>query len=367
MHGHKLDIFALTETWVSDKTPDAIRAGVAPEGYIVHHEHKHLTVKNATHRGEGVGSGIAIITHLNISLKIMSTLSYPYSSFELLLSKLAGSMKHIILGIIYRPPCSSISTFINELTLLLDGSQGLDFVLGGDFNPGSAGSLLDVQLKSLLSSYCLIQHVSTPTRYLNTLDLVITPADTPMVHDLFVVNPSVSDHKLVSLCLGVQSIPISDTLKRFRQLANLDSTRLISLVNNSKIVNSSFNDPDSFCKQFEDDVTATIDTISPFRTNTRKDSNRPSHHFMLTPEACAAKVYMRKFDATISSSSTPRVKRAYNIACRKANKLTKSCRQDYLTSLLSESSSDLHTLWGAVKRILHPNKDPQITDPRWDQ
>jgi len=37
MHDHKLDIFALTETWVSDKTPYAIRAGVAPEGYVAHH------------------------------------------------------------------------------------------------------------------------------------------------------------------------------------------------------------------------------------------------------------------------------------------------------------------------------------------
>jgi len=105
---------------VRDKTPDAIRAGVAPEG-------SHLTVKNAARSGGGVGGGIVIITSSNIPLKIMSTLSYPHSSFELLLSKLGGSLKHIILGIIYRPPSSSISTFINELTLLLDGLQGNDF------------------------------------------------------------------------------------------------------------------------------------------------------------------------------------------------------------------------------------------------
>jgi len=135
----------------------------------------------------------------------MSTLSYPHSSFELLLSKLGGSMKQIILGIIYRPPSSSIPIFISEpeLSLLLDGLQLHDFVLCGDFNPGGVSSLLDVQLKSLLNFYCLTQHVSTATRGSNTLDLVISLADTLMVHDFLVVDPGISDHKLVSLRLGV--------------------------------------------------------------------------------------------------------------------------------------------------------------------
>jgi len=53
--------------------------------------------------------------------------------------------------------------------------------------------------------------------------------------------------------------------------------------------------------------------------------------------------------------------------CRKANKIIKSCRQNYLTSILSESSSDLCKLWETVKRILHPNGDPQITDHDWAQ
>jgi len=69
-------------------------------------------------------------------------------------------MKQIILGIIYRPSSSSIPIFISELSLLLDGLQGHDFVLCGDFNPGGVSSLLDVQLQSLLNSYCLTLHVS---------------------------------------------------------------------------------------------------------------------------------------------------------------------------------------------------------------
>jgi len=30
MHDQKLDVFALTETWLSNFTPDAIKVGVAP-------------------------------------------------------------------------------------------------------------------------------------------------------------------------------------------------------------------------------------------------------------------------------------------------------------------------------------------------
>jgi len=69
MHDDKLDVFAVTETWVSDQTPEAIRAGVAPEGFIVHHEHRHVKVKNSSRKGGGVGGGISIIARSNILLK----------------------------------------------------------------------------------------------------------------------------------------------------------------------------------------------------------------------------------------------------------------------------------------------------------
>jgi len=216
----------------------------------------------------------------------------------------------------------------------LDGLQSHDFVLCGDFNPGGVGSLLEVHMRALLSSYGLVQHVRSPTRGLNILDLVITPQDSSQVCDLFVTDPGVSDHKLVSFCLAVQSSPIlKDTSRRFRHIINLNATRLISLVEKSKISNSSFNHPDPFCMQLEDDVTSILDIVAPFRTTTMRRSN--NGHFMLSPEARAANVYRRKPEASLSSSPSPGKKRAYNIACRRANKLIRVCRQDHLTKILT--------------------------------
>jgi len=74
MNDHKLDVFAVIthrrETSVSDQTSDAIRADVAPEGFVVHHEHRHMKVKNSSRRGGSVGGGIAIIARFNIPLKV---------------------------------------------------------------------------------------------------------------------------------------------------------------------------------------------------------------------------------------------------------------------------------------------------------
>jgi len=87
----------------------------------------------------------------------------------------------------------------------------------------------------------------------------------------------------------------------------------------------------------------------------------------LTPEAQAAKAHRRKLEATLSSTPTPEAKRAYNVACRKSNKLIKSSRRVHHTTRLTESSSDTRKLWGVLRSILHPTRDPQITDPGWAQ
>jgi len=40
IHDHNLDLIAITETWIRDLAPDAIKLGVAPSGFSVLHSHR---------------------------------------------------------------------------------------------------------------------------------------------------------------------------------------------------------------------------------------------------------------------------------------------------------------------------------------
>ena len=117
-----------------------------------------------------------------------------------------------------------------------------------------------------------------------------------------------SDHRLVLCRLGVQSRPIRVTTRRYRPLRNIDTAVLTARIQNSIIANSSYTDPDAFCLQLEADVISILDDVAPFRTSTLRHCN-PSH-FLLSPEARAAKVFRRRLEAKLPSVPSHGEKRA---------------------------------------------------------
>jgi hypothetical protein len=183
---NSFDLLAVTETWTINDDPDAVLLDVVPQGYRVLHESR--TGSTAATRG----GGLCFIYRNNLNVK-----PHPLqrklrcTTFELQLLSVSDSRKNLdsgfVIANIYRPPWSSRTTFIDELSdLLTDCANYIRknrFIACGDFNcPGdsAAGAAvgLDPVLVSALHIHGLTQHVAEPTRSTesvsNLLDLVIS-------------------------------------------------------------------------------------------------------------------------------------------------------------------------------------------------
>ena len=107
----KLDVLALTETWVTSDAPDAIKLDVALPGYQVIHQPRGSS-------SDKRGGGVAIVHRDSITVRPIDV-SKP-SEFEALAVRLTTpSTVHVNVVCIYRPPAPSpASSATNSPTYL---------------------------------------------------------------------------------------------------------------------------------------------------------------------------------------------------------------------------------------------------------
>ena len=198
---HRLDVLALTETWIPSDAPDAVKLDVAPPGYSVVHRHRGSSADRR-------GGGVAVI--YRDSVKCTPVDVGDYSQFESLAVKVVGRQSSVVVVSVYRPPGELTSTFVDQLSDLFDQLVLLDcrFVVVGDLNvPGPLAGQLDRRATDVFMQHGLRQHVSVPTHVGgNILDLILTRDDDVncrLVSQLSVTSVCFSDHHLLTCRLGV--------------------------------------------------------------------------------------------------------------------------------------------------------------------
>jgi exonuclease III len=210
---HRLDVLAVSETWIRDDAPDAIKLDMVPPNFAVLHAHHPCAVgaERARHGGR-----LAFIHSTVLPARTIRTDFMP-ASFELQLVGLQVGNVLVKVENIYRPPSSSKAVFLEEFSELLTSiglTQNERLVICGDFNlPGADEISIDSQLSSLLDVHGYQQHVTQPTRHdasrrtANLLDVLITTAvrTQSLVSNVQVHSShGVSDHSVVVcvLCTG---------------------------------------------------------------------------------------------------------------------------------------------------------------------
>ena len=193
----KLQILALTETWLKDGD-ESIIDDLCPSGFTFIGEHR-----PDGKRGGGIGFVLKNGT-------IAKPHAYKYETFEALSIILKGTPKSHI-TVLYRPPKStengySANDFLQEIELLLsDLSVNHDHVyVVGDFNVpfGKVNDTTYEAMKRILSGLGLHQVVNEQTHtHGNTLDWVILRENDKL--ELLQVDHHhcVSDHSLVSFSI----------------------------------------------------------------------------------------------------------------------------------------------------------------------
>ena len=185
---HRLDVLAISETWLSNGAKDKIvSCEMTPDGY----DNKVKSVRS------GKGGGVAVV--YKKSLKPTVEKREKYTSFEVLETVLKDNFWSFRISVIYRPPSTSrlgkpISIFLEEFEKYIDScsiSSG-HLVVVGDFNihMEKATNQDTKKLSDLLYSMNLHQHIHSPTHEKgHTLDLVMTRSTDSLLTDLQVHPP----------------------------------------------------------------------------------------------------------------------------------------------------------------------------------
>ena len=207
----KLDIIALTETWISENADNVTKYDIVPHGFHVLHSHRPTGKR---------GGGISVISRNFIKLDAIKSPSH--SSFESLTTKVSFSSHCLFLSVIYRPP--NTGNFIRELTshLYFLYSLSSNFILAGDFNTPNCTSH-DNPLSALLRELELVQHIDFPTHRLgNILDLIITPK--PNNHLIQKIGRETfdSDYYLILCSLNLAPPPLPPRIVISRSFQNFD-------------------------------------------------------------------------------------------------------------------------------------------------
>jgi exonuclease III len=208
---YNIDLFALTETWISPNTTSAELFDATPPGFsLISNPRPVSTSKISSIVG---GSTAFLIRH---PYSLLSSPSYSFSSFEISNVTLKLPEGKLSVFNIYRPPTSlsksrnksSFSHFLEDFQSFISNVATLphDFIITGDFNihVDDFSDSHTQQFMSLLSLANLTQHVSFPThRHLHTLDLVITTVDSLLSPVITRTVNSPSDHFPVFSSLNI--------------------------------------------------------------------------------------------------------------------------------------------------------------------
>ncbi len=185
---YHINLFCLTETWLTDLTTSAELCDCTPPGFTLIHSPRPNLSKTALVSG----GGTAFLVREPCTF--LPSPSHTFKSFEIISTTLQLSQSKLTVFNIYRKPPSStvksrisqpFSVFLEDLNNLFSIAATIphEFFITGDFNL-HLDDLNDPHTKqflTLLDSANLKQHVSFPTHLDNhTLDLVITHAESSL-------------------------------------------------------------------------------------------------------------------------------------------------------------------------------------------
>ena len=186
-----LDLLFITETWLSEYDTSAI-AAFLPETHNFFH----------CPRKEGRGGGVGVA--VSKRLKSVKSNCLSFDSCECLQLTVTHENRKVTCNLVYRPPQSNISQFLEDFEVLVMNSEtsGESNIYLGDYNiwMDKHFDTRTMEFGRVLESYSLENLIETPTHRLgHTIDLIIVRSGSSLVTNLEVEpQNTISDHKNIS-------------------------------------------------------------------------------------------------------------------------------------------------------------------------
>ena len=351
MEDKNIDIAAICETWLTDKS-NTITATIKDYGYNIFHNH----------RVDQRGGGVALLFKSTIkSTKINSC--HTFSSFEVVMRMIKSGECKTIIVVMYRTG-SLTTNFIRELDLLLsDISTRCDsFMIVGDLNIHFDDGGVAKQALDIFSSYGMKKIVNDPTHingesldhifiYSLNNEVACSGLSIDAIHRLG------SDHFPVYCDINVNVHKKYFKTISYRDIKSMDSemfnNNLCKILQDIK-VSGSFR---ASVMDLSQSVATILDEHAPFMTKRISVVDR-------APWFDQEYRDLRKLRRVAESKKYRSGQNYlhYKSLCEKANKLAKLKKKEYLEKKISNSSHKTRTLYKTVNRVLDRKQESLLPD-----
>lgn len=216
------DVIALTETWLTNE---------------VNVDNYRLTGYNFFFKNRiGRGGGVALFVKNSFKCIILDVQVRELEQLWLSLS--VGGTKYAI-GVIYKPPCYNVNSFLIEFEDVVNilSSQYNHVIITGDFNI----NMLQVdrpevnRFYNILESYDLMQIINKPTHYsqkgCTLIDLIICSTSLNIIDSSVSEAPFIADHCLISCSTGNVVSAKEPIFRTFRDFKNFNYSNFLDDLN----------------------------------------------------------------------------------------------------------------------------------------
>lgn len=344
-----VDFMALTETWhESSQSPSLISS--IPNGYtfldVSRPPNLPLSSRHSTY------GGVCIIYKCLYTFSFDNNLKF--DSFECLVATFKSSSFKFAVIVIYRPPNSSCSNFIDDFYNLSEHiySLSIPFFILGDFNIHfNRENVYASKLLNIFEIFNMQQHITSSTHSLgNTLDLVITSTITK-INNLSINPVTFSDHFLISfsypLNFSFTNTTIS-TLKRNWKSFNYEQFKQLI----DYFCFDNFNNVDDLVSFFNNSISCILDIIVPLKTYSYRLLSKRAPWF--DHQCITLKRSARKLERFYRSKPSAYSFNLYSSSLNKYKSILFSKHCQYLRSSIVLAASSKHR-WSALNKLLNKN------------
>ena len=303
----KLDIIGIAESWLNDNVADN---EIAIDNFTVYRKDR-AVVKD--------GKGGGVILYVKNTLLSTECVDLNNLCNESIWCKIITDNNiETFVGVVYKSPNASRNE-VNSILSMLRSVANTHILVMGDFNyPGIDWDMLTSdslgeEFLDLVQDNFWTQHVLTPTRGLNVLDLILT-SEEGMIDNVTVnEHLSNSDHNILLFNLVLKTT--THTSKQIKYNFNRgDYTGMNNLLKsvdwNKEFANC---DPDNMWEKFNEIVLSAIDKFVPIRSN--KKFKHPRWMTKKARKARKRKAKMwKRFKASKTYNDEVEYKKSLNIA-----------------------------------------------------
>ena len=302
----------------------------------------------SSHRPGRMGGGLGLIHKDNIEVKKKDAGISKTS--EHLTVELANNS---IMAIIYRPPNTSVSNFLQEFAEWVSHllNKYMDPLILGDLNvnlkqpdlPNSAAFL------ECLDSYALKQWVLDPTHQSGSLlDHIIARENSTLLLDSPKVLELMSDHRVIHFDISRHKLPCKPTMVKFRKLNDISSQVIKQEIADILDLCDGIKDPDIYLECTNEAWLTALNKIAPEKETKKRDRKRLP---WFNADILAYKRQKRRMETKFIKSGSVVHKREYQDARNFYLQELKNAKCRYLNMAVEETHGDQKKLFGLLNSL----------------